>query len=55
MYSSPFSLTSALVGGEWLTSRPSWFNPSEEPSYTLNTRVGGPRVDVDVLKKRNIS
>jgi hypothetical protein len=34
-------LTSALVRGEWLKSRPEWFAPRKEPTYALNRRLDG--------------
>jgi hypothetical protein len=39
---STHSLTSALDGGEWLTSRPGRFTPREKsPWYPLDRRLGG--------------
>jgi hypothetical protein len=37
------SLTSALDGGEWLTSRPGRFIPGKEPLYPWNRRLGEPQ------------
>ena len=34
-------LSSALDGGEWLTSRPGRFNPGKQPRYLLNRKLGG--------------
>jgi hypothetical protein len=34
-YSSTVSLTSALYGGEWSTSRPGRFNPRKDPVPTV--------------------
>jgi hypothetical protein len=43
-YSATHSLTSALDGGEWLTSRPGRFTPQENsPWYPLDRRLGGPQ------------
>jgi hypothetical protein len=43
-YSSTHSLTSALDGGEWSTSRPGRFTPRERaPWYPLDSRLGGPQ------------
>jgi hypothetical protein len=37
------SITSALVGGEWLASRPCSFTPLEKrPRFPLDRRLGGP-------------
>ena len=36
-------LTSAVDGGEWLTSRPGRFTPGRDPRYPLKTRLGGPQ------------
>jgi hypothetical protein len=36
-------LTSALLGGEWSTSRPGRFTPrGKSPLYPLDRRLGGP-------------
>jgi hypothetical protein len=38
------SLTSALVGGEWSTSRPGRITPGRKiPRYPLDKRLGGPQ------------
>jgi hypothetical protein len=38
------SLTSALVGGEWLVSRPGHFTlRGKSPRYPLDRRLGWPR------------
>jgi hypothetical protein len=40
----PLFLTSALVGGEWSTSRPGRFTPrGKSPRYPLDRRLGGPQ------------
>jgi hypothetical protein len=36
-------LISALVGGEWSTSRPGRFTPGESPRYLLDRRLGRPQ------------
>ena len=41
-YSSSISLTSALDGGGWLTSRPGRFTIGRETRYLLYSRLGGP-------------
>ena len=38
---STLSLTSALDGGGWLTSRPGFFTPSKETRYPFYRRLGG--------------
>jgi hypothetical protein len=43
MCSFIFSLTSALDGGGWSTSRPSPFTPGKETQYPLYRRLGGRR------------
>jgi hypothetical protein len=40
MCSSTLSLSSALDGGGWLTSRPGRFTPGKETMYPLCTRLG---------------
>ena len=42
-YSSYLSLTSALVGGGWLTPRPGRFTHGKETRYPLYRRLGGPQ------------
>jgi hypothetical protein len=42
-YSSTLSLTSALTGGGWSTSRPDRFTPRNETLYPLYRRLGGPQ------------
>jgi hypothetical protein len=42
MYSSIFSLISALDGSEWSTPRPGRFNPRKEPA-PIYRRLGGPQ------------
>jgi hypothetical protein len=53
MYRSTFSLTSALVGGEWSVSCPGRFIPGER---ALTTQwIGGwvgPRAGLDDVEKR---
>jgi hypothetical protein len=54
MYSSTHSLTSALDGGEWSSSRPSRFTPRERAPGTQ--WIGGwvgPRASVDTAVKNN--
>jgi hypothetical protein len=41
--SSTISLTSALVGGRWLTPRPGHFTPGKDTRYPLYRRLGGPQ------------
>jgi hypothetical protein len=36
-------LTLALVGGEWLASRPGRFTPGKDPRYPLDRKLGGPQ------------
>jgi hypothetical protein len=36
-------MTSALVGGEWLASRPGRFTPGGKPPYPLDRRLVGPQ------------
>ena len=43
MYSSVFSLTSALFGSGWWTPRPGHFTPGKETQYPLYRKVGGPQ------------
>jgi hypothetical protein len=46
-------LTSALVGGEWLASRPYRFNPKERASGTHCIGIWvGPRASLDDIDKR---
>jgi hypothetical protein len=40
MYRSTFFLTSALVGGEWSTSRPGRFTPGNDPTVPIGYEVG---------------
>jgi hypothetical protein len=40
MYSSTRSLTSALDGGEWLTSRPGRFTPEKELLVPIGWETG---------------
>ena len=42
-YSSTLSLTLALDGGGWLTSRPGHFTLGKETRYPLYRRLGGPQ------------
>lgn len=50
------SLTSALDGGEWSTSRPGHFTPGEEILARHAEQVAGlASADLDVLEKRKIS
>jgi hypothetical protein len=55
MYISTHSLTSALDGGEWLTSSPGRFTPRERASGThwIGGWVG-PRAVLDAMVKRKI-
>jgi hypothetical protein len=49
-------LSSALVGGEWSTSRPGRFTPGERPLCTHWVRVWvDPRAGLDVVEQRKIS
>jgi hypothetical protein len=41
--SSTLSLTSALDGGGWLTTRPCGFASRKETQYQLHRRLGGPQ------------
>jgi hypothetical protein len=42
-YSSTHSLTSALDGGEWSSSRAGRFSPQgENPWYPMDRKLGGP-------------
>jgi hypothetical protein len=54
-YSSTYSLTSALDGGEWSTSRPGRFTPRERAPGThwIGGWVG-PRTVLDAVVKRKI-
>jgi hypothetical protein len=55
MYSSTHSLTSALDGGEWSTSRPGRFTPRERAPGTR--WIGGwvgPRAVLEAVVKRKI-
>jgi hypothetical protein len=56
MYSSTYSLTSALDGGEWSSSRPVRFTPRERAPGThwIGGWVG-PRAVLDAVVKRKIS
>jgi len=36
-------LTSALDGGEWLTSCPTHLTPGKEHQYQISSRLGGPQ------------
>jgi hypothetical protein len=48
-------LNSALVGGEWWASRPGRFAPRGMiPRYPLDRRLGGPRVGVEAVEKKEI-
>jgi hypothetical protein len=54
-YSSTYSLTSVLDGGEWSASRPGRFTPTERTPGTH--RIGGwvgPRAVLDAVVKRKI-
>jgi hypothetical protein len=42
-YSSTLSVTSSLVGGEWITPRPGPFTPGTEIRYPFYMRLGGPQ------------
>ena len=42
-YVSTLSLTSALDGGGWLTTRPDRFTPGKETRYPFYGRLGGPQ------------
>jgi hypothetical protein len=54
MYSHVF-LTSALVGGEWLASRPGRFTPGERApgTHCIGSSVG-PKVGLDNMERRKI-
>jgi hypothetical protein len=41
-------------GGEWSTTCPGRFTNVEEPQYTLNSKLQGPRAGLDILKKIKI-
>jgi hypothetical protein len=54
-YSSTYSLTSALDGGEWSASRPGRFSPSERaPGIRWTGGWVGPRAVLDAVVKRKI-
>ena len=52
--SSALSLTSALDGGGWLTSRPSRFTPGKETCYLFYRRLGGPQSRSGRVRKISI-
>jgi hypothetical protein len=55
MYSSTYSLTSALDGGEWSDSRPGRFTPMERAPRTHWIEGWmGPRASIDAVVKRKI-
>jgi hypothetical protein len=51
MYSSIHALTSALDGGEWLASRPSYFTPRERApgTYLIGGWVGLKSVNQEMI------
>jgi hypothetical protein len=48
-------MTTAVVGGEWLASRPDRSNPGEKAPGTHGIGVWvGPRTDLDKMERKNI-